>query len=165
MKTRILVILLLLTMTVFPAFAQEATPTEDVATLESTATETPTETATPEATLEPTSTSTPESPVDLPDDAVVTNGSQLVLLLILAAFGGGGFVAIITRFLESKLARDLGEKLYEATTPEQQQWFKDRLAEAEETNRQWIAYFKAVSDGLPNVEPPNPFRGDVTRRE
>lgn len=161
-----------------PAGAQE-TPTAEVPTetpfISETATpvETPTElptetsttetTASPEPTLEVTSTPTPEPPVDLPDNAVVTNGTQLVLLLILAAFGGGGFVAIITRFLESKLVRDLGEKLYEATSPAQQEWFKQRLVEAEETNRQWIAYFKAVSDGLPNAEPPNPFRGDVTR--
>lgn len=145
-----------------PTFAQD-TDTPEAPTQEVVTSTPDVVTATPEATLEPTSSPTPEAPVDLPDDAVVTNGAQLLLLLVLAAFGGGGLVAILTRFFELKEARDIGEKLYLSLPPEQQEWMRQRLVEAEETNRRLLDYLKAITDGLPNAAPPNPFRGDVTR--
>jgi hypothetical protein len=159
MKRYLLIVLFMLSIGLPIASAQEST---EVPTVES-ITATPVETSTPEATVEPTSSPTPEAPVDLPDDAVVTNGAQLLLLLALAAFGGGGLVAILSRFLELKEARDVGEKLYQSLPPEQQEWMRQRLVEAEETNRRLIDYLKAITDGLPNAAPPNPFRGDVTR--
>lgn len=163
MKQRLLILVFLLSIAL-PTLAQESTevPTDLPPTIEF-ITPTPFDTATPEPTLEVTSTPTAVPPVDLPDDAVVTDGLQLLLLLLLAAFGGGGLVAILTRFLESKEARDLGEKLYLAMPPEQQQWMRERLVEAEETNRRLLDYLKSISDGQPNAAPPNPFRGDVTR--
>lgn len=126
-----------------PVFAQEST---EVAPTVEVSTPAPTEEVTPE----PTATPTEQPPVELPDDAVVTNGAQLLLMLVLAAFGGGGLVAISSRFFESKQARDVGEKLYESMPPEQQEWLKQRIVEAEATTRQFIEYLKAISDKQPN---------------
>lgn len=135
---RLIVSVLLAVSLALPVVAQD-TPTPDFAT--------PVETVapSPEPTLDVTSTSTPVPPVDLPDNAVVTNGLQLILLLVLAALGGGGAVAIVTAFLQSAEARAAGKRLYEAMPPEQQEWLKQRIIELEKTNHELIDYLKDVT--------------------
>ena len=157
-KTRLLfvflIIAVLLAVAGMPAFAQESTEfvtnTPDV--IEGTATlaaSTPVATAEPTPAPEPTLAPTPP-PVNLPPDAVVTTGSQLLLYLLLAALGGGGLLTIVYRFLEKREARDLGEKLYQGMPPEQQQFLKDVIDGYRDLSARLLDYFDAITDGKPN---------------
>lgn len=128
----------------FPTFAQDATDEPAppvVVTVEVT-----------EAA--PIETPAPTAPI--PTDAIVLTGSQLLLYLGLAIFGGGGVMAIGYRFLELRQARDVTEKLYMGLAPEQQELIKTVVDGYEETTRRLLDFLKAVTDGLPNTEPPTP---------
>lgn len=183
MKTRIVILLMLaaLSLAIVPAFAQEETPTEDVATLESTATETPTETTTPV----PTETSTPEAtpvvePTEVPPEGPVIVDQVNFRLGIVGIFftvvmlllGGGGIGYVWGYVRANKDAKDKLELAFESTSPAVQEYIqglmgtiRDGWTTIDTLVRQVISLGGEVTDNLPNVDGPalDPFRGDITR--
>lgn len=133
---------LLLSVGVFKVAAQEFTDAPPVAT--------------EEATPAPVETPAPEQPPSLPipPDAIVMTIGQLLLWIGLAVFAGGGIMTIVYRVLERKEVRDVTEKLYLGASPEQQELAHKLVAGYEETTRRLLDFLKAVTDGLPNQQPP-----------
>lgn len=155
MKTTRFVLLALFVALVFSlalpiVSAQEETPVVIDGTATLVASD-PVVTLEPSPVVEPTVVPT-QPPVNLPPDVVVTNGSQLLLYLLLAALGGGGLLTILYRFLERREARDLGEKLYEGASPQQQEILHEIIEGYRELSGRLLNYFDAITDGKPNDE-------------
>lgn len=170
---RSIVLFLLMLIVVLPVLAQDESPTPDVATLESTVTEVPTETATPEPTVvvEPTTAPVEEGPI-IADEVNFRVGIFGILTILGMAILGGGGIGYVWGYVRANVdAKDRIEQAINATSPATQEHIDNLLDQlsnawntADKFARELLALGREVTDDLPNMEGPNDFRGDVTRR-
>lgn len=137
---RLLVSIVFALVVVFPAFAQDETPTLEVST------PAPTEEVTAVPTLAPTEV----PPVEPEPDFDGTSAAELLLYVGLAVVAGGGLLAILYRLLESRDVRDRVEKAYESWSPDQREFLLSLIEKYEETNKRLLEFAKAVTDGKAN---------------
>jgi hypothetical protein len=89
-------------------------------------------------------------PVELPDDAVIITTGQLLFYLGLALLGGGGIFAVFAHFSGRKEVRDLAEKLYQSTSPENQKIINELVAGYRDISEKLLDFANAITDGKPN---------------